>query len=270
MAYKGWWGIMRSRSDDIRRRIEKRKKEQERMTKQIEARLPWTEDEERYGFGKMESYESGPDEEPNHPLFRKEVFIFKILASACLVLIVAILFRNQTSVLDPAKDFVTKSLQEDFQFAAVSDWYEGTFGKQLALLPTTDNDTSKKSDTESKQMQYALPASGKILEEFGENGQRITIEIGKGTEVEAMNEGLVSFIGQKEGFGNTVVIQHADKSYAWYGNLSSVDVTLYEYIEKGTGVGKATDYEDGTNGSFYFGIKEGEDFVDPNQVIEFD
>ena len=28
--------------------------------------------------------------------------------------------------------------------------------------------------------QYALPASGKILEEFGENGQRITIETGKG------------------------------------------------------------------------------------------
>ena len=50
-------------------------------------------------------------------------------------------------------------------------------------------------------MQYALPASGKILEEFGENGQRITIEIGKGATVEAMNEGLVSFVGQKEGFG---------------------------------------------------------------------
>ena len=50
---------MRSRSDDIRRRIEKRKRERERMTKQLERTLPWAEDEERYGFEKMTSYESG-------------------------------------------------------------------------------------------------------------------------------------------------------------------------------------------------------------------
>jgi len=155
---------MRSRSDDIRKRIAKRKKEQERLTKQTSTQLSWTEDEERYGFQKMESYEVGPIEESNHPLFRKEVFIFKILASACLVLIVAIMFRSQTPILDPAKEFVTKSMQEDFQFAAVSDWYESTFGKQLALLPTSDPDKIPNSENESKQMQYALPASGRILE----------------------------------------------------------------------------------------------------------
>jgi stage IV sporulation protein FA len=260
---------MRSRSDDIRKRIEKRKKEQERLTKQTSTQLSWTEDEERYGFQKMESYEVGPIEESNHPLFRKEVFIFKVLASACLVLIIAIMFRNQTPALDPAREFVTKSMNEEFQFAAVSDWYEGTFGKQLALLPSTEQEDPAVSETDSKQ-QYALPASGKILEEFGQDGQKITIETGKGAAVEAMNGGLVRFIGQQEGFGQTVVIQHADKTESWYGNLNSIDVTLYQYIEKGTTVGKATDYEDGTNSSFYFAIKEGEDFVDPIQVIQFD
>ena len=45
------------------------------------------------------------------------------------------------------------------------------------------------SETNSKQ-QYALPASGKILEEFGEDGQKITIETGKGAAVEAMDGGL--------------------------------------------------------------------------------
>ena len=105
----------------------------------------------------MESYESGPIEEANHPLFRKEVFIFKILASACLVLIVAIMFRNQTPILDPAREFVTKSMQEDFQFAAVSDWYESTFGKQLALLPTSDTDKTKVKTNRNKcNMPYLL------------------------------------------------------------------------------------------------------------------
>lgn len=257
--------IMHSRRDDIRKRIERRKKERDRMTKQIETQLPWTEDEERYGFQRLDSYESGPIEEESHPLFRKEVWIFKLLASVCLVLIIAIMFRNQTPALDQAREFVTKSMEEDFQFAAVSEWYENTFGKQLALLPSTD---SSKEMESTKEIHYALPASGKILEEFGENGQRITIEIGKDAAVEAMNGGFVRFIGQREGFGNTVVIQHADKSESWYGNLSKIDVSLYEYVEKGTQVGKATAAENGANGSFYFAIKEGEKFVDPIQVIQ--
>ncbi|WP_394233098.1 peptidoglycan DD-metalloendopeptidase family protein [Niallia oryzisoli] len=261
---------MRSRSDDIRKRIEKRKKQRERTsTRQMETKLPWTEDEERYGFDRMTSYESGPVDEENHPLFRKEVFIFKLLASACVVLVIAIMFRNPTPALDPAREFVTKSMNEEFQFAAVSDWYESTFGKTLALLPTTDSKNEEAGPADTKP-QYALPASGKILEDFGENGQRITIETGQGAAVEAMNEGLVRFIGKQDGFGQTVVIQHADKSESWYGNLSEVDVTLYQYIEKGTKVGKATDNDDGTKGSFYFAIKEGEDFVDPIQVIQFD
>ncbi|WP_338473264.1 M23 family metallopeptidase [Niallia sp. XMNu-256] len=277
---------MRPSSDEIRRRIEKRKKQRERMARKVEprkpdlrrksesqqAKIPWLEDEERYGFDSMTSYESGPIEEDNHPLFSKEAFIFKILASAILVLVIAIVFRNQTPALEPARNFVTDSMNEEFQFAAVSDWYETTFGKPIVLFPEkteTDNQTEV-VDGGDNRPHYALPASGRILEEFGENGQRITIETGKGANVEAMNGGLVLEIGEKEGFGQTVVIQHPDKRKSWYGNLSSVDVTLYQYIEKGTVVGKATDYEDGTNSSFYFAIKEGDDFVDPIQVIQFD
>jgi stage IV sporulation protein FA len=274
-------GIMRSSSDEIRKRIEKRKKQRERMarnsdpekkdvrstdSRKKDRKIPWIEDEERYGFDSMTSYESGPNEEDNHPLFSKEAFIFKLLASAVLVLLVAIMFRNDTPGLDPARSFVTKSMNEEFKFAAVSDWYEGTFGKPLALFPEKTEEKTELVDGPS----YALPASGKILEEFGENGQRITIETGKGAMVEAMNGGLVLEIGEKEGFGQTVVIQHPDKSESWYGNLSAVDVTLYEYIEKGAVVGKATDYEDGTNSSFYFAIREGENFVDPIQVIQFE
>ncbi|XTP56909.1 M23 family metallopeptidase [Niallia sp. Krafla_26] len=277
---------MRSSSDEIRKRIEKRKKQRERMAKKVEPRnkdfrrtrpsdaeqtkIPWLEDEERYGFDSLTSYESGPNDGDHHPLFSKETFIFKILSSAVLFLVIAIMFRNSTATLDPARDFVTKAMNEEFQFAAVSDWYEGTFGKPLALFPEKTEEPTQTVDGEDSKTHYALPASGKILEDFGENGQRITIETGKGAEVEAMIGGLVIEVGEKEGFGQTVVIQHPDKTKSWYGNLSAVDVTLYQYIEKGTVVGKATDYEDGTKGSFYFAIKEGDDFVDPIQVIQFD
>ncbi|MBT2754580.1 M23 family metallopeptidase [Mesobacillus foraminis] len=255
---------MGSRADDIRKRILKRKKDKERLEGRIQTR-PLPQAEELYGFEKLPSYDVGPGE-GGHPLFKKEVFLFKILASACLVLIVAILFRSEAEKAQPVKTFVKATMETEFQFAAVSDWYEKQFGKPLALLPVN----KAENNTETEGTQYALPASGKILEDFGDNGQKITIETGKDASVEAMSEGLVRFAGTKEGFGKTIIIQHADKSESWYGNLSGFDVNVYEYIEKGAKVGKASNASDGEKASFYFAIKKGDDFVDPIGVIKFE
>jgi stage IV sporulation protein FA len=258
---------MSSRTDDVRKRMMKRKKERERMDKMNQGRMFYSE-EERHGFDRIPSYDVGPGE-GNHPLFKKEVFLFKILASACLVLIVAILFRSPSEKAETFQTYVKHTMEQEFQFAAVSDWYQEQFGKPLALLPAKDTGEENKQEI-TEENEYALPASGRILEDFGDNGQRITIETGKGAGVEAMNEGLVHFVGMKDGFGKTVIVQHADKSETWYGNLDGIDVNLYEYISKGTKVGTAMDSTDGTKGSFYFAIKKGDDFIDPVQVIKFE
>lgn len=258
---------MSSRTEDVRKRMMKRKKERERMDKMNQGRMFYSE-EERHGFDRIPSYDVGPGE-GNHPLFKKEVFLFKILASACLVLIVAILFRSPSEKAETFQTYVKHTMEQEFQFAAVSDWYQEQFGKPLALLPAKDSGEEDKQEV-TEGNEYALPASGRILEDFGDNGQRITIETGKGAGVEAMNEGLVHFVGMKDGFGKTVIVQHADKSETWYGNLDGIDVNLYEYISKGTKVGTAMDSTDGTKGSFYFAIKKGDDFIDPVQVIKFE
>ncbi|MBT2688089.1 M23 family metallopeptidase [Bacillus sp. ISL-47] len=258
---------MNSRADEIRKRIARRKKENERLSKKADSHLLWTEDEERYGFNKLPSYDTKMGE-GDHPLFRKELFLFKLLASACIFLLAAILFKNETARLNPARDFVMASMEKDFQFAAVSGWYEDQFGKPLAFLPFSDG--KKETQSSSADSDYALPASAKILEDFNDNGQRITIETGKEASVEAMSEGLVRFAGKKDGFGNTVIIQHGDKSESWYGNLADINVNPYQYIEKGTGLGTAGNTEDGEKGSFYFAIKKGDDFIDPIQVIPFE
>jgi stage IV sporulation protein FA len=157
-------------------------------------------------------------------------------------------------------------MEKEFQFAAVSSWYEERFGKPLALLPVKE----QADENEIAEHQYAIPASSRIVENFQESGQHIIIETGAEAEVTAMGEGLVHFVGNKEGFGKTVIIQHADQSESWYGNLSAVNVKLYEYIGKGTGVGTAAKGADDSKGAFYFAIKKGEDFVDPVQVIQFE
>lgn len=48
--------------------------------------------------------------------------------------------------------------------------------------------------------------------------------------------GIVTYIGEKEGYNNTIIIQQSDGYYAWYGNIKE-NVKLYDYLESGTVIG---------------------------------
>lgn len=256
---------MGSRNDDVRKKIEKRRKERARMEKNIDSRVLWSDEEDSYDYSVTSKEEHYPPK--IHPLFRKDLFMLKILGAAILFLAVAIIVDHPSTKLAKVEDTLRQAMSQEFNFMVVSDWYEDKFGKPLAFLP---EQKELVQDTEQLQ-QYTLSASGKVLEEFQKNGQRIAIETGADTTVQSFNEGQITFIGEKEGFGKTVVIKHSDQSESWYGNLEEVDVKLYENIKKGTKVGNASRYEgDETLGLFFFAIKKNDDFIDPLQVIEIE
>ncbi|KAA0549249.1 M23 family metallopeptidase [Bacillus sp. BGMRC 2118] len=260
---------MSKRADDIRKRIAMRKKERGQLSSHKKSRPVSTylaSDEEKYGVSPFDSYEGGG--ESSHPLFSKEWFMFKVLAAAALLLVVAIMYRDGSARFEPARDFVSKTMESEFQFAAVTSWYEDQFGKPLSLLPTKVKETTEKTVPVEN---YAVPASGRVLEGFEKNGQGIMVETGTNSTVTAINEGMITFIGQKDEIeGITVVVQHSDKSESWYGNLETSDVKLYDFVEQKTKIGTATSNENGVNGTFYFAIKKGDSFIDPIQVIDFE
>ncbi|MBV7505978.1 M23 family metallopeptidase [Bacillus sp. sid0103] len=261
--------MARSTPEEIRRRIAKRKNEKGTSVKSPDPQITWPSDDEKYGFDQFTT-SGGSNGDDGHPLFKKEVFFFKILSSVLLFLVVAILFRNHSAAFDPARDVVTKTMDKDFKFATVSNWYESKFGKPLALLPFSDKDEVGKKEV--AETEFSVPAMGKILENFEKNGQGIMIETGKGAPVQTINDGFVMFAGVKDGLGKTVIIQHADKTETWYGNLDEIKVKLYEYVEKRTVVGTVSDStsDDKSKGKYYFAIKKDDAFIDPIQVIRFE
>lgn len=253
---------MNRRAQEIRKRIEKRRKERQHFGTTHQELWAIT-DEERYGQPVV-TYDRYPFDEEKHPIFNKETFILKMLLSACLVLVTAILFKNPSDSLEPARQFVKNTMEKEFQFAAVSKWYEKQFGEPLALIPT-------EKQTKTMPKQYAVPASGRVLESFKKNGQGVMVETASNAKVEAVNEGIVIFAGTKEKLGKTVIIQHADGSESWYGNLGTIAVKLYDFVETGKEVGTAmTNSHDQTKAVFYFAIKQGNHFIDPIQVISFE
>ncbi|WPZ17545.1 M23 family metallopeptidase [Geobacillus subterraneus] len=255
---------MNRRVREMKKRIERRRKERQYRSNKRKEPEWGIADEERYGLPVV-TYDRYSFESESHPLFRKEWFLFKTLIAACLVLVTAILFKHPSASLEPARQFVARTMETEFQFAAVSAWYEKTFGEPLAFFAP-----KKETKTETASS-YAVPVSGRVLESFDENGQGVMIETVSEAKVEAMKEGIVTFAGTKEKLGKTVIIQHADGSETWYGHLSTISVKLYDFIEMGKEVGTAqASDKDKQKGLFYFAIKQGDKFIDPIQVISFE
>lgn len=258
---------MGNRADDLRKKMAKRKRElrlgdaSKRDPKPFSA-LPYTDDEEKYSGAAYHSYDPGSGGgRGQHPLFKPDVFMFKLLIGACLVLVSAIVFKNDSPPFEKVQHVVTGTFEEEFQFARLSKWYGEQFGDPLALIKPA-------ADKQPASDQYTAPASGKVLETFEDNGQGVMVETSS-TLVEAMNEGVVIEIGKKEESGLTVVVQHDDSTESWYGNLEEVQVSLYDFVENGKEIGKIKAAED-QKGTYYFAIKKGEQFIDPIQVISFE
>ncbi|MBW8350195.1 M23 family metallopeptidase [Bacillus sp. IITD106] len=251
---------MSRRADEIRKRISKRRKQ---YNPNREKFSPTTFIDDEF---ESPIYESSP-KESLHPLWNRDIFLFKILVSAVLVLVVAVMFQSTSPKLDSIKIGVKKTMEKEFQFAAVADWYEKQFGKPLALLPPLEKEKSANAD---KEADYAMPVSGTILEDFSVNGKGIILQTGTNAKVEAMTAGVVIFAGPKEDIGQTVIIQHPDHSETWYGMLDKISVKPREQVEAGKNLGIVSTGKKEMTGEFYFAIKQNDKFIDPIQVMKFE
>ena len=72
--------------------------------------------------------------------------------------------------------------------------------------------------------------------------------------------GIVVFVGEKEGYGKTVVVQQYNGIDLWYGNMENINVELYDYIEKGSLIGSV-------NKKLYLVYKKNGKVLDYNEQI---
>lgn len=199
--------------------------------------------------------------------FRKDILVLQLLAAVCLFLVVGILFQTESPQFEGARQFVSSSFEEEFQFATVANWYENQFGKPLALLPTTTNLALEDFNNEI-DIAYAVPATGRVARSFEQDGKGVIVETNSNANVEVAKSGMVRFVAEEENLGKTVIVAHYDGGESWYAMLEQVDVKLYDHIEVGHKIGTVSLKEN--KGFYYFALKEGETFINPIDVISFE
>lgn len=160
-----------------------------------------------------------------HPLVKektKRKLVNKLTILLLLVLGVIIGIKTNKDF----KQFVkVKVFEETFPFSKINSLYQKYFGTSLPFEGVLKNDTEtvfKEKLSYSKKEKY-------------QDGLKLTVS--KEYLAPVLESGMVVFIGDKETYGKTVIIQQIDGIDVWYSNMDNINVNLYDYIEKGTLIG---------------------------------
>ena len=151
-------------------------------------------------------------------------FLNRFLIIGLITIISLIMFKKDASFKRYFNDNV---LSVNFSFATINSLYTKYFGGTLpfkGIIPDP------------------VPVFNEKLSYNGINDylDGVSLDVGGDYLVPSISDGLVVFIGDKDGYGNTVIIEGSDGVDIWYSNMSSISVSMYEYVSNGSFIGNCS------------------------------
>ncbi len=120
---------------------------------------------------------------------------------------------------------------------------------------------------------FRKPVDGKTIAQFGAQkdgtvNEGITISVPKGTPVKAAENGVVAYVGDElPGFGNLILIRHADEFVTAYAHADAVLVKKCDVVKRGQTVATAGTTGDASQPQLHFEIRKNSKPVDPSALL---
>ena len=151
--------------------------------------------------------------------------ILRSLSAIVIFLILAILSKSSITY----KDIIVSNIYEkNISFAKIKKLYT----KYLGGIAPLDKAIDKEISVFNEKLSYDS-------ESIYHDGVKLTVD--NNYLVPIIEEGMVIYIGEKENYGNVVIIEGIDGVDIWYGNMEKTTVKLYDYVEKGAYLGTTKD-----------------------------
>lgn len=176
--------------------------------------------------------------------------VFKILISILLLLMGLIILKIDKKSSGTIYKFIYET---NFDFATLNELYKKYFGDIIPFESEVSSFMKQDIPVFSEEISY------KNLSIYKEG---VSLEVGTDYLVPVLDEGIVIFIGEKEGFGNTVIIQQTDGVNVWYGNISNINANLYDYVSKGEFLGTAV------SNDIYFVLEKDGEYLDYKEYFK--
>ncbi len=149
---------------------------------------------------------------------------------------------------------------------------------------SANEDVTQELETILYEQAVYMPINGEIINEFS-NGELVKTSAGVwrthdgidikadiGTEVKAMTKGTVNEVYADSLWGNCVVVDHGDGITGYYFGLEpQMNVTAGDEVLAGQvigTVGNTADIESDMEPHLHFGLKYGNEWIDPVSYIE--
>jgi murein DD-endopeptidase MepM/ murein hydrolase activator NlpD len=177
--------------------------------------------------------------------------------------------RGQPEAARPVQDIANSPTP------ASSPVRTASIDRQETAAPARRPVTGKLPDPSPRTAsKFRWPVKGRIISRFGSkpNGARndgINIAVPVGTSVKAAENGVVAYAGNElKGYGNLVLIRHADNWVTAYAHNSSLLVQRGDQVTRGQIVAKAGQTGSVTSPQVHFEIRRGSEAVDPLSNLE--
>lgn len=148
--------------------------------------------------------------------------IIRVLIVTVIFLSLAIVCKSDSSLKTKIYDYINS---ENISFTKIKSLYDKYLGGVLPLKK--DGDTEEVFNETLKYDSISIYHDG------------VKLSVGDNYLVPSMKEGMVVFIGDKDNYGNTIIIEDLSGVDIWYGNVSNTSLKLYDYVEEGTLLGEA-------------------------------
>ncbi|CCY45574.1 peptidase M23B [Clostridium sp. CAG:1193] len=150
-------------------------------------------------------------------------FLFKLMILTILFLSTIILIKNN----EKFKDWTYKNLlSNNISFSKINTFYNKHFKGVLPFDKYTNTST-----VFNEKLTYS---------NISKYNDGICLTVDTNYLVPIKYSGIVTFIGNKEGYGNTIIIE-SDDITVWYSNIDNYTVKLYDRVESGKYLGETID-----------------------------
>lgn len=120
---------------------------------------------------------------------------------------------------------------------------------------------------------FRWPVKGRVISGFGTksdggHNDGIDISVPQGTPVKAVENGVVAYAGNElKGYGNLVLVRHANNWVSAYANNEELLVSRGEKVSRGQVISKAGTTGSATQPQVHFELRKGSRPVDPTKYM---
>lgn len=179
----------------------------------------------------------------------KRFFISKMLNHILLSSLLLIITLCIIKVNPKFKTWINKNIYNtNISFTKFNQVYEKYIGNIFNI-----NNTSNTTSVFDEKLVYSSISDYK-------EGVKLTVS--NNYLVPVIESGIIVYIGDKDNYGKTIIIQQVNGIDIWYVGVDNSNLKLYDYVEKGSLLGESISNE------IYLYYQKGGEFLDYKEYLE--